>query len=677
MIRTLAVLQRRLGVFPGSLKTYFKALLAAACWTACLVPCCFSARGDDLALLEEQAFRAAVDRVAGAVVEIETVGGLERVENVLFGTGSTTGLVVDPDGYILSSAFAFLNQPTSILVRLPDGSRRPARRVATDHNRLVVLLKIDVDEPLPVPEVARRDQMRVGAWAITVGRTFEGDRPNLAVGVVSALSRIWGKAIQTDAAVSPGNYGGPLVDVHGRVLGLVVPLSPQQGETVAGVHWYDSGIGFAVPLCDLLEILGRLKEGEDLYPGVTGLGFPREALYTSSPVIEGIRRGSPADKAGLEKGDQIVAIGGRPVARPADVREEIGRRYAGDKLKVVVLRGDKRLEREIELVAALPAYVPPFLGILPAREASADDRTAAGVIVRYVYPGGPAEKAGIEPGDAIIRFAGEPIQDADELRRRVAVFLPREQVELEIRRGTAIEKRSVQLARLPEALPPPALPPAATRPAAGDEDRAGRGRIRLKIPEFENRAWAYVPENYDPAVPHGVVAWLHAPGQWDADALISEWKPHCEQDHLILLAPASADPDAWRTTEIELVARLLGEIASAYVVDRDRVVVAGQDSGGTLAYLVAFRERDRVRAVAAVDAPLGDRPPEYDPDQPLAVYAATSGESPFAGVVDEGLALLRAGNYPVTVKPLGEEPRPLAADELAELARWIDMLDRI
>ena len=75
-------------------------------------------------------------------------------------------------------------------------------------------------------------------------------QPNVSVGIVSALDRIWGKAIQTDAKISPNNYGGPLVDIAGRVLGVLVPMSPDGSGEVAGVEWYDSGIGFAVPLED-------------------------------------------------------------------------------------------------------------------------------------------------------------------------------------------------------------------------------------------------------------------------------------------------------------------------------------------------------------------------------------------------------------------------------------------
>ncbi len=108
--------------------------------------------------------------------------------------------------------------------------------------------------------------MRVGQWAIAVGRTFESAQPNMAVGILSAVDRIWGKAIQTDAAVSPNNYGGPLVDIRGRVMGILVPLSPDADGGVAGMEWYDSGIGFAIPMEHIPQVLPRLEKGEDLHP---------------------------------------------------------------------------------------------------------------------------------------------------------------------------------------------------------------------------------------------------------------------------------------------------------------------------------------------------------------------------------------------------------------------------
>ncbi len=163
-------------------------VLVAAVLTAALVLLADRAAvaSDDLSTLEEKAFRAAVDRVAPSVVRIETIGGLERIGRVLFGTGPTTGVVVAPDGYVVSSAFNFIHRPASILIQLPDGTRRPAKLVATDHNRMIALLKFDAKEQLPVPEVMPEAEAKVGQWAIAVGRAFEVNQPNMAVGVVSA-----------------------------------------------------------------------------------------------------------------------------------------------------------------------------------------------------------------------------------------------------------------------------------------------------------------------------------------------------------------------------------------------------------------------------------------------------------------------------------------------------------
>ena len=120
---------------------------------------------------------------------------------------------------------------------------------------------------------------------IAIGRSFDASQPNLSVGVVSALNRIWGKAVQTDAKISSANYGGALVDVRGRVLGVLVPLSPNAREEIAGADWYDSGIGFAVPLDHILSVLPRLKSGENLKSGLLGISFKGPNVYADPPLI--------------------------------------------------------------------------------------------------------------------------------------------------------------------------------------------------------------------------------------------------------------------------------------------------------------------------------------------------------------------------------------------------------
>src|SRR5690606_21244189 len=118
-----------------------------------------------------------------------------------------------------------------------------ARLVASDHNRKLALLALADAEDLPVAKIAPYEPVRPGQWAIAIGRAFRPDRPHVGVGIVSAKRRLYGRAVQTDAPVSAANYGGPLVDLEGRVIGILSPLSPASESVIAGTEWYDSGIG--------------------------------------------------------------------------------------------------------------------------------------------------------------------------------------------------------------------------------------------------------------------------------------------------------------------------------------------------------------------------------------------------------------------------------------------------
>jgi serine protease Do len=630
---------------------------------------------------EEQAFKAALARVAPSVVRIETVGGLERVGQILIGTGPTTGLVVSADGYIISSAFNFVQKPDSILVTLDDGSRHAARLVASDRSRMLVLLKIDAPHKLPVPEAAPAGAMRVGQWALAVGRTFEPRQPNVSVGIVSALDRVWGKAIQTDAKISPNNYGGPLVDIAGRVLGVLVPMSPEGNEEVAGVEWYDSGIGFAIPLETVFGVLPKLEQGQDLHPGLLGVNMKGADLYSQPAQLAAVRATSPAYKAGLRVGDTIVEAGGDPVTRQAQLKHALGRLYAGDTIKIAALRGTERIERELVLAEKIDPYEFPFLGILPMRFST--EEKAAGVVVRYVYPDSPAAGAGIKPLDRLKTLDGQPMESLEALQQKLQSLSVGDKVHLEVVRGDESLALDAQLSRLPETLPGPlpaargALPPK-TEPDAEGESRPKVGVVALKIPEFENECLAYVPESYDPRLAYGVVVWLHAPGGLKADELVELWKPLCDEHDLILVAPKSADRTRWQATEGRFVRRVLDDVAKNYTTDPARIVVHGHEGGGAMAYLVASANDDVVRAVAAVDAPLPRlvQIPPTDPVHRLAFYTTLTTKSETSAAVENTIKRLREMKYPVVVQTIGEQARYLTRDELAELARWIDTLDR-
>ena len=657
----------------------YSCLVRGAILSACLISAAISGyAADDLEALEERAFRAAVDRVAPSVVRIETIGGSSRLGKVEFGTGPTTGLVVSGDGHILSSAFNFLNRPSSILVQLADGTRSAARLVATDHNRMIVLLKIEAGRSLAVPQFAPRDKVRVGHWSIAVGRAFDSGRPSVAVGIVSAVDRVWGKAIQTDAAISPNNYGGPLVDIRGRVTGLIVPMSPMSRNQTAGLEWYDSGIGFAVHGEDLAEIVARLKKGEDLRPGVIGISFGDPSVPTAEAVILASRPNSPAREAGLKANDRIVEIEGREIARAADVMRELGRRYAGDRIRLAVLRGDARIECEATLVARLEPYEHPFLGVLPMRaEADKSSEAGAGVAVRYVFANSPAAKAGIVVGDRILKLDGKPIKNRDQFDGVICAFKPGDEAELEISRGDQVSTKSVTLGSLPEDVVPGPLPEAvANRPKERAAD-APTGTSEIRLPEFENRAVVYVPPSYHSSVPHGVVIWLHASGGLEREKLIAGWKPHLDGHDLILLAPMAGDGDAWRPAELEFVVKSLERIRSTYTVDRSRTVASGFQGGGAMAFLAAFENRKLIGGVAAVDAPVPGKAPENEPVDRLAFYLGKVAEGRYADRVSAAIAELRSMKYPVTARDLDAATPGLSAEELTRLVRWIDTLDRL
>ncbi|NLF71138.1 MAG: PDZ domain-containing protein [Candidatus Anammoximicrobium sp.] len=648
---------------------------APALWLISLLwPPSAPAVQDDLVALEEQAIKAAVAKIAPSVLRIETIGGLERVERVLVGTGATTGLAVSPDGYIISSAFNFIQQPSSILVTLPSGRRATAQIVARDRSRMLVLLKVASDELLTVPQVVPREEMAVGQWTIAVGRTFDQPLPNVSVGILSATSRIWGKAIQTDAKVSPNNYGGPLIDIRGRVLGVLAPLSPQQQDEVAGAEWYDSGIGFAIPLVDVLRHLDKLKRGEELYPGLLGITLQGNDIYADPPEIAAVQPKSPARKAGLQAGDRIVEVAGIKIARQTQLRHALGPRYAGEQLNMVVLRGARRVEIVVELAGRLEPYETPFLGLLPDRSPAAKP----GVVVRYVYPGSPAAKAGLRAEDRLVRLSDKPVADVASAWEILGNYEPKQRIKAAVQRAAETREFELELASLPTAIPQHL--PAARRPVqASAAQRPPVGAVNVKLPEETNECFAYVPDNYHPEVAYGLLMWLHEPGDVDRAQLIETWKGVCQANDLILLVPQSADPQRWLPTESDYLRKTLDEVIAKYHIDRTRIVACGRQTGGAMALLTAFSHRSLIRAAAATDTVLPGRiqVPANDPIERLALMLTVAEKQPVGGQrIEEQVKRLQDMKYPIILRKRPGEPRPLDDQERAELVRWIDTLDR-
>ncbi|MCA9248531.1 MAG: PDZ domain-containing protein [Planctomycetales bacterium] len=629
----------------------------------------------DLIALEEQAFAAAAQRVEPSVVRIETIGGVERVGDLLTGAGPSTGLLVSADGYIVSSQFNFVQQPSSILVTLANGQRRPARVVARDHSRMLVLLKIETQEQLPMPEAAPAAEIRVGQWALAVGRGDEAERPNVSVGIVSAVGRVFGKALQTDAKISPRNYGGPLIDLHGRVLGVLVPMSPQGNTAVAGFEWYDGGIGFAVPLESILAALPRMMDGQDLHQGQLGVGLKSGDPYVAPGEVSSVRPRSPAVAAGIVEGDRIVEVDGQPVATQMQLRIALGPRYAGETVRFKVVRDGKPLELQAELVAELPEYAHPFLGLLPLR--MPDEAASSKLIVRYVFAESPAQTAGIEAGDEIQKIDGIPVDSLLAAREVLASHEPGDKLQVVLQRGEQQLAVDVKTSLVPN-LVPDKLPTPGARDGIGEQPVAKTGIHEMRLPEMANRAVVYVPSSYDPRVAHGVIVWMHASGGDERDELLARFKPLCDAGELLLLAPLAEDPRQWKPAEVEFAAKALEQLIKDYRVDLSRIVAHGYQAGGAMAYLLWLQAKERITGVAPLDGPMprGFTIPDNDPQRRVALFTGFATESRFAKRIEQGIAALEQKKYPVTQTSLGEKSRYLNHEQQEAFARWIDSLDR-
>ncbi len=641
----------------------------ATVWLFGTLATILSASEDSQAL----AVKRAVARVAHAVVQIQTAGGLERVGGLTVGTGPTTGLIVSADGFILSSAFNFVQQPASVVVTLANGQKKAARVVARDNSRMLVLLKVDPEEPLTPTVAVPPDEMRVGQWALAVGRTFDASQPNVSVGILSATNRIWSKAIQTDAKVSPANYGGPLIDIQGRVLGVLVPLSPQEHNEVAGAEWYDSGIGFAIPLADLAEPIERLKQGQDLYRGILGVTLKGANMFADPAVVATSVSNSPAAKAGLKPGDRIMEIDGQPIERQTQLKHVLGPKYAGDTVHIVARRGGQDVEFDIELADRVDPYQRPYLGILPARDG---DDEASGVGVRHVLPQSPAQTAELRDGDRIMAVAGDAVADSDGLRELLAVHEPGQTVALGILRGAERFEVNVELGSEPSDVPD-SVPLRRAPEEETDEEPAQV--VSIKLAEEANDCFALIPASYTADSPHGVIIWLSAPEPFDEAEFVARWGKLCAQHELIVLAPQPNDEQRWQITELAIVSKLFNELDRQYELDLQRVAVHGYQGGASLAYRFAFEERSVVHGAAIVDAsiPMRVQLRGNDPVEHLAFWIHAGKDSRRAQRVSRDVSRLQEMKFPVTANVVDGDARYLNQAELSELARWVDMLDRI
>jgi serine protease Do len=310
---------------------------------------------DGVVLLPE-IIRSAEKKISPSIVTIEGFGGLldssikgegkfkKSVQGFSKpGEGPTTGVIIDKEGYIITSTFNFVNEPKIITITLKNGKKYSGKMLGRDYTRKICILKINlVDEVLTVPTFIPSKEIRVGQWAISIGVGFGGIENSVSLGLISGKNRIFGKAIQTDANISPANYGGALIDIEGRIIGICTPLSPNSGELVAGAEWYDSGIGFVIPVADIQDIIEKLKIKKDIQIGKAGFHPRVDPKLPNVVFVDLVLPGTPAEKAGLLSGDKIISIESLPIEGAMKMQQILGRFESGKTISIELQRGTER-----------------------------------------------------------------------------------------------------------------------------------------------------------------------------------------------------------------------------------------------------------------------------------------------------------------------------------------------
>lgn len=541
----------------------------------------------ELLLAEEEAIRQAVANVADSVVQIETFGGAQLVDEALVTAGPFTGTVVGGEGWIITSSFTVRNNPASITAVLPDGSRKAATITARDYSRELVLLKVAVDSPLK-PIVVAEGSPAVGQWAIAVGKTFDPATPTQSVGIVSALGRVWSKAIQTDAKISPFNYGGPLIDIRGRALGILTPISPGIATEGTIEQWYDSGIGFAIDIASVMQRLPRLQKGEDIHNGLFGLRAKSRDDFKRVVQVAGILPGFPTAKAGMQSGDQIIAIDGEPVLYYNNLKHLLGPIDAGRKVTVTIRRGDQTLDLEMVGVEELPTYRRPFLGV--AVRQSSDP---AAIEINAVEPGSPAQSAGLLPGDLITRYNDREPATLDAWRDAIDYTSIDEPVTLEITRGGETQKLTIDATAWPS---PSELEPLPLE-AVAVADEVTRPTGELPLADVPNKS-VYLGPREDSDRPLGLLMIaVDSAATLDAAIFEARFGEICDRYGYIVAAISPAEDGQWQPDEQELFSRGIAFLSEEFSLDTRRIVVSGGSAGSRVAARYAVENVDTVRGL--------------------------------------------------------------------------------
>lgn len=338
-----------------------------------------------------------------------------------------SGVIIDrSQGYVLTNNHV-IDKADEILVTLQDGRQLNATLVGTDPESDVAVIQIPAKSLVEIP-VADSDRLRVGDFVVAIGNPF-GLGQTVTSGIVSALGRSglgiegYEDFIQTDASINPGNSGGALVNLRGELIGINTAIIAPSGGNV--------GIGFAIPSNMAIRLKGSLVKHGEVKRGLLGvtvqdltaeLSQAFDIKTNKGAVISRIESDSPAETAGLEPGDVIVAINGRPIRNSANIRNAVGLLQIGDRVELKVIHKGKSISRVAIIGKPKREFydgrsIHPTLSGLELGNTQRNQ--VDGVLIEKIDGASYAWRAGLRPGDIIVVANKYRIRSLDDLAKVV------------------------------------------------------------------------------------------------------------------------------------------------------------------------------------------------------------------------------------------------------------------
>lgn len=337
-----------------------------------------------------------------------------------------SGVILNAKNGTVITNHHVINGADEIQVVLNDGRTFEAELVGSDPEVDIAVLKIEA-ENLTELKISDSDHLQVGDFVVAIGNPF-GLGQTVTTGVVSALGRTglgiegYEDFIQTDASINPGNSGGALVNLRGELVGINTAIIAPAGGNV--------GIGFAIPVnmaqASVSQILehGEVKRGQigvsiqDITPELQeAFGLDNGELGV---LITGVSEGSEAEKAGLKPGDVITAVDGKPTISTGALRNAIGVKRIGEKVKISFIRDGK--DKTVTCKVGEPMGLLAAKGVLHELLQGAtfeDSKDGRGVVVASIAPGSKASRQGLRAGDLIIGANRQRVQSLKDLQKAV------------------------------------------------------------------------------------------------------------------------------------------------------------------------------------------------------------------------------------------------------------------